>query len=436
MPNNVRTIANLSILALILVLSGRLMADFGLLDFWALFDVPTIPIWLAAVACLAFPTLAYFGTLFTLEHQASDYFELQQIEKIKKLNSFKKVENLAVDKGGQRNWKSVALGWVQTTLDRTLFGSDPKSVFVRNNISRHSTTEYLLSGLVLSVAYALLGLFVTVPLDIRNLDSVSSYGLIPFLNAGLLPSVGLLSSSDTVAVGIAMTSVFWAYLGAYFYSLRSLLLRVNSRDATPGHFYALTVRLVASVSLALLLHHIVFGTLDTASRILPAAYFFCGVFPEVFMNYIWQKVKTFLNIEGSRPKESLLDRIDGISDVQIERLQEVGIDSAFALAVCDPIRTFVRLPYRLPQIIDWIDQALLILHFGGDGTTALRKIGVRSILGLVSFDPLGKTLTADIAPKVGMTADTFAAKWQAIIGTQPFIRLQELAQALAESEKS
>jgi hypothetical protein len=428
MPNDFRTITNLSILALILVLGGRLMVDFGILDFWALFDIPTIPIWLTTLACFAIPALAYFGTLFTFAHQVSDYAELTRKDKVRELKSFQAISNTRF--GPEET--PAKLSWLLPTFDAT-------SVYVRTNLSRHRPSEYFFAGLMLSCAYLLTGFFVSLPHSDDSVRALPSFAFAPFTKTDLLSREYLDSVRATI------TPVFWAFIGAYFYALQSLSLRVNARDATPGHFYSLVVRLFASIFLALLLHHIYFGIAsdfgnsDKVARILPAAYFFCGIFPEAIQTRIWQLVKDLTKTPDRKPFRPALDIIDGIGEVHIERLEEIGIDSAYVLAVSDPFLTFVRLPYRLSQIVDWIGQSLLVLHFGESTAVNLRSKGIRNILDLAAYfgtDKDYRKQISELEQALYMMPGTLKIKWESISTTQPLIRLQELSQALAENERA
>lgn len=58
--------------------------------------------------------------------------------------------------------------------------------------------------------------------------------------------------------------------------------------------------------------------------------------------------------------------IDGLSEEDIARLQEEGIDSVHALAFASTARLYFHTPYPLSRICEWQDQALLIERLGVD----------------------------------------------------------------------
>jgi len=68
-----------------------------------------------------------------------------------------------------------------------------------------------------------------------------------------------------------------------------------------------------------------------------------------------------------------LSLIDGLSDDDIARLAEEGIDSTHALAHCPTPRLFFNTPYSLQRLCDWQDQALLIVRVGRTNAQLLRE---------------------------------------------------------------
>lgn len=370
--------------------------------------------------CITIPVLGYFGVLFTYAHQNSDFRELLAIEQFRRLPGFMPFAKQITD--------PVKAARQSNSL---VFLDGEVGQIVRNQIARHSLSECFGALIVMGLAFGLIGFFVCLPVQRITLE-MSAYGLWPFPSAG--PAAARI---DEAAYARSMTALFWAYIGAFAYAFKALTDRLNSRDATPGHFYMLTGRLILACCAATLVHHANFGIgVGATDKLLPALYFFCGVFPQRILDWVWHKVSEQFSLETPKETTPPLTEVTGLTEQHIQRLAEIGIDSAHALALADPIRSFVRLPYRLSQLIDWVSQSLLFWAFGTDGGNKLRAAGIFNILetGEIFFEKedLGTKFLADV---LGMNADALEAKWEAIENSQPYIRLKELADALAEHER-
>ena len=65
------------------------------------------------------------------------------------------------------------------------------------------------------------------------------------------------------------------------------------------------------------------------------------------------------------------------------RLAEIGIDNAQNLALANFTETVLKTPFNPRMILDWIAQAKLYIIVK-DGIVELRKVGIRSVFGLIA----------------------------------------------------
>jgi hypothetical protein len=179
------------------------------------------------------------------------------------------------------------------------------------------------------------------------------------------------------------------FFATYIYSLGRLLDRVNNNDLYPVSLYYYTIRIVIAVVVAAVVRHTaeVFGIDSTPLLLLIA--FGIGFAPDLFVLAILRRAFQALKIWGARsepgaanrPTSLLLLMIDDLSRDKIDRLNELGIDSAQVLARQNPFLLLPRLPFDLGLIVDWIGQAHLYALVRDEAFARLRSVFIRD-----SFD--------------------------------------------------
>lgn len=109
-------------------------------------------------------------------------------------------------------------------------------------------------------------------------------------------------------------------------------------------------------------------------------YFAIGAFP--FWGYEALRARARKVLQPSIAAEKLpLEYVDGLDEMIIERLEELGITNAQHLATVDPVFLTLRTTYPLFRVVDWIDQAILITHLRGQ-TVIARGLGIRGAMDL------------------------------------------------------
>lgn len=94
---------------------------------------------------------------------------------------------------------------------------------------------------------------------------------------------------------------------------------------------------------------------------------------ERILRAVKDRAASMLGVATPAARSGDMTLIDGLSDEEIERLAEEGIDSTHALAFCPTPRLFFNTSYSLQRLCEWQDQALLIARVGRTNAQLLRE---------------------------------------------------------------
>jgi hypothetical protein len=204
---------------------------------------------------------------------------------------------------------------------------------------------------------------------------------------GAISFVALLDPSPSL--------VTYAFLGAYFFGLQLVWQGYLRADLRPKTYTTITVRVLIVVVLAWLMDATL-GFGDSPEWLYLLA-FTAGFVPDSVLHLIWEKVlspgvtgRLRLNSDHRQP----LTELEGIDLYERTRLSEEGITSVEALAHHDLLDLFFKTRIPAARLVDWTDQAVLVMYLGADGTAlrqAMRSVGVRTASDLVE---LGRPSTA------------------------------------------
>ena len=236
-----------------------------------------------------------------------------------------------------------------------------------------------------------------------------------------------------------------AFIGAYVYTIARILDRINNNDLYPISLYYYTARIIIACAIAAVLRHTVnlFGDVqstlltDAGRAMLILLGFVVGFAPDLFVLSMSRKAFQYLKVWGSRDDPASKDlpttlpllMIDDLSREKIDRLNELGIDSAQVLALQNPLMLLPRLPYELGLIVDWVAQAQLYVLVKDEGLAKLRRLFVRHILDLqLRLADTGSS--ADISAALNLSPAAGGALLQQIESDPMFLRLRELCTAM------
>lgn len=182
-----------------------------------------------------------------------------------------------------------------------------------------------------------------------------------------------------------------AFLGAYFFAVYLVLKAYLRGDLRPKVYNQITARLVTVVVIAYLI-----SVLIPADDpiIVQSLAFVAGVVPNTVLRRLGE-------LTGRKPLVSSLfgqafgeDRpltlIDGVDIYERERLATEGITDIEALAHTDIVANMVNTRIPMERLIDWVDQAVLILHLNEQDrdpnapAIQLRRHGIRTASAFIA----------------------------------------------------
>jgi len=209
----------------------------------------------------------------------------------------------------------------------------------------------------------------------------SLFGPIPAENRPVLTALRS-ESFLPVAVATLAISAGWAlavqpeslpdtlrygFLGAYFYILQMLVRRYFQNDLKSGAYIQATLRLITTLILAWILNILPEAAVGNQARC--ALAFIIGIFPDI----AWQAVQTLVqwpagwilpSLRHSHPLSGLV----GLNIWYEARLLEEGIEDMQNLATANLADLMLNTRIPIDRLVDWVDQSLLCLHLGKDGS--------------------------------------------------------------------
>ena len=122
--------------------------------------------------------------------------------------------------------------------------------------------------------------------------------------------------------------------------------------------------------------------------------------------------------------------IQGLDRDKIDRLAELNVTNAEVLACQNPFILWLRLPYELLLVMDWISQAQLYRVVKEQKLSSLREYCVGGILDFVRMasDPKGRDA---IAAKIAISSDSLDALVSSLRRDPAYHRLEQVDMALA-----
>jgi hypothetical protein len=198
----------------------------------------------------------------------------------------------------------------------------------------------------------------------------------------------------------------FGFLGAYFFLLSLLIRRYFQNDLRPAAYLAGIVRvvtvllLVVGVDQVFAMQNVPIGEPYAPEN---AVAFVIGVFPTVGMQLLRRTIgKITGSFRGGLEPPFPLSQLDGMDIWSESRLLEAGVEDVQHLATANLVDVVLGARISTERIVDWVDQALLLLRTGlpridnlREPTTYadLRALSVRSSTDLLELvDKLGLDL--------------------------------------------
>jgi tetratricopeptide (TPR) repeat protein len=165
------------------------------------------------------------------------------------------------------------------------------------------------------------------------------------------------------------TPLAFGFLGAYVFSLGSLMRQYVSDDLQPRYYASLVNRYLSVFVLSWLVTLLVpagNGEAGAPPDRYQLAAFAIGLFPSTGLRIAQRAGTTILgHFSDSFAEPHPLSRIDGINAYHEDRLLLEGIENMQSLCSAPIVDLMLKTRYPVEQLVDWIDQALLHLHARG-----------------------------------------------------------------------
>jgi len=181
------------------------------------------------------------------------------------------------------------------------------------------------------------------------------------------------------------TTLTFGFLGAYFFGLQLIARRYSRGDLKPKAYGYITIRILTVAVLSWVID-VIFRS-DSNVKLLSA--FLIGILPDEFFTLIREKFR------GRGPDRLVpesekhpLTKLEGIDLYDRARLEQEGIVNVESFAHHELIRLVLETRIPVPQLVDWMDQAILYLHVVQEpNSTELPKLqyyGIRTTTDLLS----------------------------------------------------
>lgn len=190
-------------------------------------------------------------------------------------------------------------------------------------------------------------------------------------------------------------AVYFAFLGAYFFSLQMLFRRYVLRDLRPSAYVSVAMRIILAVVgtwVVAVISHYKFLDIKTDTLLLVG--FVIGVFPSLAWQFVQAAIKkvTFAGFFiPSLSSQLPISDLDGLTVWHEARLEEEDVENVPNMATADLVDLMLQTRFPPDRIIDWVDQAILFTHIGPEKAAnggirvreRLREQGIRTATSLV-----------------------------------------------------
>lgn len=219
----------------------------------------------------------------------------------------------------------------------------------------------------------------------------------------------ILNNSPSISVQVRMMAVAAAAAAvtSFVLSFGRISVRASIRDASARMFAHALRAVITSVLAVLLLSTLLWhnhaaseagkdgkdhrdhAVLSEQPLKNPSSFLMMGLLialiGESVLGQLTTRAASAMNLTAPRTSESGpgLSSIEGLSEHDILRLGEEGIDSLHALAMASTAYLYFSTPYTLQRLCDWQDQALLITNVGFAKAQSCReKLMIRGCIDL------------------------------------------------------
>jgi hypothetical protein len=151
----------------------------------------------------------------------------------------------------------------------------------------------------------------------------------------------------------------FAFLGAYAFTVQSLIRRYFQSDLRPSAYAAAVLRIILVFLVMTALHQVV----AVEGRLEAAIAFVVGIFPIIALQALQRVVASALRVVVPQiSPEYPLNQLDGLNIWYETRLLEEGIEDMQNLKTANLVDVILHTRVPVGRLIDWVDQAALFIH--------------------------------------------------------------------------
>lgn len=163
----------------------------------------------------------------------------------------------------------------------------------------------------------------------------------------------------------------FGFLGAYAFTVQSLVRRFFQGDLRPSAYAAVILRVVLVFAVLLPLYQII-RPFDSATE--AAVAFVVGAFPVMGIYALHRTAAVLLRwpLPQLTAKHALSD-IDGLNLWYEARLLEEGIEDMESLVTANIVEVILHTRVPVARLVDWLDQAHLLMRLEVKGNTGGRR---------------------------------------------------------------
>ena len=185
---------------------------------------------------------------------------------------------------------------------------------------------------------------------------------------------------------ITLEAMQFGFLGAYIFSIQLVYRRYTTFDLQPIVYMNCTLTMIAGIVFnfvgfqainALTGDQITQDETGLTGGVLAIVAFSLGYFPFLAIRWFNRVGYKALGEKERRANDLPLGLIDGIGQFHETRLRDEGIDNLQNLASTEIDELLINTRFSAPEVIAWVDQAILYLYLESNEIENFRRGGIR-----------------------------------------------------------
>ena len=191
--------------------------------------------------------------------------------------------------------------------------------------------------------------------------------------------------------GDGLKAMQFGFLGAYIFSLQLVYRRYTTFDLQPIVYMYCALTMIAGI----VFNFVAFEAVNALNGpenasgltegLLPIVAFSLGYFPYLAIRWFNRVGYSALGVQRRRASFLPLGLIDGISQFHETGLRDEGIDNLQNLASAELDELLINTRFSAPQVIAWVDQAILYLYLESNEIETFRRGGIRCFTDLQDY---------------------------------------------------